>query len=812
MFPLAVPVVALLSVAGPNRGPANIVSFQGPSTPNLELALDDLARALGRMTSRTWQRQGTAGRGVRLRLEPASTMAWSSRGPEAFHLVSKGDEVEIVASDPRGLVIGIYDLLDRLGARWPLPGEQFEVLPTRPRIGVWVDVWGEPRFRMREFFGTGGAGSGTPLDKRGDFSRAWTDYMRRNRWGGPDHIRGHTGEAFADAHRAALEAHPDWRAELKGQRVPWSRSLKLCASSTGALEAFQRDRADSLGRQLLVDPTTFAISVEPADGGGHCDCARCRALGGVSDRVFTMANQVARHINATHPGRWVSLLAYNEHAEVPSISLEPNVFVMVVPYGFNRTGLDPDELIAAWKSKVRRLGVYDYWAIPDWAHDVPSIAVGPMLERLDSWAARGIEAFLIESSFSGAATGPALWQASRRFLSAGRPSVDDLHEWVTLVFGTCSQEIEPLFKEWGEVYIPSSAGLGRAYSALGQALDGCGRSSVERSRLLWLARYVEYLRLRFEVDALAKAAPDRAERTRELARWLLAIAPDLSVASYRLVQLLLRSEGADAPLAKELDLARLSRSSLPGISEQESIDRVRTGQRRYAAVDLPKASFRGRWVHPPGSGQATRERSATARIVLLGGMTDLNVRAQTSTSISIALGAYASAPLRVLVYDEAGSLQIERRIEGPGASAELELTADHTYRIKVVDPKNSFRLRVPVGVAVGLTQFVSPAPADALYFWVPPGTRRVVMDVPSLVPSRVLDSNGAVVLDNVRGLVDVLVPESQSGKVWCVSGYKSWAPIRAISVPQAFALGRDDLLVPEEALKVAKSPIRRGSR
>jgi hypothetical protein len=62
--------------------------------------------------------------------------------------------------------------------------------------------------------------------------------------------------------------------------------------------------------------------MECSDGGGQCECENCKKLGSISDRVFGLANEVARAVAKSYPGKMVGLYAYNEHSEPPSFKLE----------------------------------------------------------------------------------------------------------------------------------------------------------------------------------------------------------------------------------------------------------------------------------------------------------------------------------------------------------------------------------------------------------------------------------------------------------------------------------------------------------
>ena len=139
---------------------------------------------------------------------------------------------------------------------------------------------------------------------------------------------------------------------------------------------FVNDRLKDLKRALdSVNPGTqqnMSTSIEPADGLGYCVCESCRKLGSPTDRTFTLANITAKAVAEKYPGNYVNIYAYGNNADVPTIPVEPNVYVLVIPYGFQRTGMSGDDLLERWAQKKKNnLGVYDYWAIPDWDLSLP---------------------------------------------------------------------------------------------------------------------------------------------------------------------------------------------------------------------------------------------------------------------------------------------------------------------------------------------------------------------------------------------------------------------------------------------------------
>ena len=101
----------------------------------------------------------------------------------------------------------------------------------------------------------------------------------------------------------------------------------------------------------IGNPQAIMVSVEPNDGGGHCECDECKAVGTISDRVFLLANQVAEAVAARFPDKYVGLLAYAQHAEPPSFELHPNVYVQLTT-SMRRTEMTWEEQIAGFSEKA----------------------------------------------------------------------------------------------------------------------------------------------------------------------------------------------------------------------------------------------------------------------------------------------------------------------------------------------------------------------------------------------------------------------------------------------------------------------------
>src|SRR5262249_55761592 len=150
---------------------------------------------------------------------------------------------------------------------------------------------------------------------------------------------GHAWQTIILDDRKTFDAHPEYLALVKGKR----QGPQLCVSNPDV----RRLVADWALEQLRKRPELDMVSLETSDGDGHCECDQCRKLGSISDRVFGLANDVARVVAKERPGKMVGLYAYNDHGEPPTFDLEPNVYVQSTA-GFIRGKYTFDELMELW--------------------------------------------------------------------------------------------------------------------------------------------------------------------------------------------------------------------------------------------------------------------------------------------------------------------------------------------------------------------------------------------------------------------------------------------------------------------------------
>ena len=825
-----VPLLCLPSVshAEPGMFYGQQIFVPAKMRPELQAAVKDLQASLQEMTKVPFaaQADGEPAGIILLRADdpriPAeATKLLRAESREAFAIYPGGDsKLWIIAQADLGLTHAVYVYLEQLGCRWYFPAERWTIIPQRKDIRISKTLAASPAFRSRVFAGSGGFGGNLPLDPQRKLQARWTDWQRRNRFGGEFRVAGHSGEAFNLKFRKELEAHPEWRAMVNGERVPWSQISKFCAGNQEVVDLFVQDRvADYRLRQQrdAEDPHSWAVSVEPADGGGHCTAPESLALGTVSDRVFHVANQVAREVKKEFPAGRVSLFAYNEHAVVPSIKLEPNVYVQVIPYAFQRTGLTPDQLLDAWSQKVPRMGIYDYWSIPDWSHDLPTfdpLGFGP--DRMRGWHRRGVDSFLCESTFSSGAMGPA-WYIGSRVSWDPATDVESLFaEFLKDAFGPAEKPMGRMLRRWSQGFHLTSHELGLSFRDLQEATKLTEQDPAATARVADYGRYVVYLQLYFEHQLAKRGSPEKAAAAEKLMRHLWSIYDSSMIHAFRLSQLLARDErtAGNPDLAKIFDWQDKAAAGWPTIkplNDDEVRALIASGVSKFQPQEFSPRRFTGSPVRvSKDSLDSTKEQPILALINSL----EFTVLTDRPAFVFRPRSA-TEKPVQLTITGPDGKpIATEPVVTGPDwqkewSNPEITLRSPGLYRLQIVSQKRFFRFSPPADAALTMPGWYNSqgAPTPKLYFYVPANTPRLAIytSYTPAGPPRFFDPTGSEVkpeLIDQGHLLLITIPAEHQGKVWSLDRAKTPnTPFVMLNAPQAFSFSPEALLVPEDALK-----------
>jgi hypothetical protein len=498
----------LLADAGKALQPI-VVSPKASS--RVKAVADEVAGFLTRITGATFQVEVDDGsRGIVLGTlaefpDPALAGPLAIRngfdGREAFAIRTEPNRVRLVGATDLGASHAAFAFLEAIGCRWFFPAPEWEAIPSIPTLRVNVHMDDRPAIPARRIW------YGYGFFEHGPQAKAVKDYeawARRNRMAQSFGVNaGHAWQTIIDDHRALFAAHPEYRALNGGKR----QGEQLCVSNP----AVRKIAVDWALDYLRKNPSAEMVSMDCSDGDGQCECPECKRMGSVSDRVFGLANEAARAVAETHPGKMVGILAYNEHCEPPSFALELNVHVQLTA-GFIRGRYRFDELLELWPKKCKNLGLYEYFSVWLWDFDrLPGgngANVARMKTQIPRYAAHGATSLDCESGNNWGLHGRGYYVAQKLMWNPNADVDAILGDFYSKAFGPAAAPIKRYYERFdpGNQPLMSEHLLALGFRDVEEASRLAGGRADVQARLDHLKQYLRYVHLRWLVDREADKA------------------------------------------------------------------------------------------------------------------------------------------------------------------------------------------------------------------------------------------------------------------------------------------------------------------
>jgi hypothetical protein len=333
--------------------------------------------------------------------------------PDGFVIDADAGRLVLAGNPPHGTSFAVYAFLERFaGVRWLWPGDLGTIVPRIDTLRVPpVSLREEPAYAWRDL-GPGGALWG-PLDRwtkerelgvSEEHQRLQRQWEKRNRFGG---LRIHGGHAFGKILPPAKygREHPEYFALVKGKRdcdaegFNGKHGRQPCTTHPDVI----RLAVDYCDRQFRDHPDYDAVAISLNDGGGFCECERCRALddggeaagradpetgaGGahrvITDRVLTFANAVTAEVVKLHPGKKLILFAYHVYRKPMRVRPHPDLIIQYTLHACTHwlSSAETHELseTEAWGRTAKHAAVYEYYIQGGWP-DMPRLFT-PLVQR-----------------------------------------------------------------------------------------------------------------------------------------------------------------------------------------------------------------------------------------------------------------------------------------------------------------------------------------------------------------------------------------------------------------------------------------------
>jgi hypothetical protein len=279
-------------------------------------------------------------------LARAQRPAMDTLPPDGYRYTIAGKRLLITGGAKKGLLYGVYDLLETWGFRRYAP--DYTTVPKNPDIRLpRENLTKQPLVDYRT----------TSYSKMGDQSFAdWHKISSNSDWG----LFVHTFNTLVPPAEYG-STHPEYYSLVNGERHP---GTQLCLSNPEVVNVL----VDNLKKKIGEKPDATYWSVSQNDNDKYCHCEACLALnekyGSVpSGSVMYFVNQVAR----AFPDKIISTLAYWYTRKAPkNIKAEPNVNIMLCNIESRRQGpvFETDPAFAGdlkdWAGLSSNILLWDY--------------------------------------------------------------------------------------------------------------------------------------------------------------------------------------------------------------------------------------------------------------------------------------------------------------------------------------------------------------------------------------------------------------------------------------------------------------------
>lgn len=324
---------------------------------------------------------------------------------EGYELRGEGRTYQITGGGPAGVVFGVYEFLHRYGGcQFSDLGPDGEYVPRRDRIEAatatlrrkpklwyralqqWSKEDAEIARQRIDWMAKNGLNYITYTP--GNYGKEWFDRELRPsiRQRGLKLDMNHHNLCYWLPPKRHLKEHPEWYAEIDGQRGKNFCQLCICTSNKEAVDTL----IANVRNYLCENPDVKLVGIIVQDGYGMCQCEQCVAQDenrrdafrkehskenrSLARRYAKLLNTVAQAIRDEFPDVVVGGAAYVDLLWPPrDVKLEPNTAVWVALYW--RDGcrpIAPDhtsaknvqyfDVLRQWKDAYSgRLTVYEYY-------------------------------------------------------------------------------------------------------------------------------------------------------------------------------------------------------------------------------------------------------------------------------------------------------------------------------------------------------------------------------------------------------------------------------------------------------------------
>jgi hypothetical protein len=732
---------------------------------------------------------------------------------DAYAIFTAEKKIYLIGANVTAIRYAAAQLLRELGFRFYAPSPRWHIMP-KPQASLSVKASGAPAVGSRSIW----YAYGMPDKQR---MADYDQWVFGNRLTAKPLIN--VGHSYGDIilrNQAEFAAHPEYYALLPDGKRDTARAInarKFCVSNPGLEALVAQDRIKLLGELRKANPLAYMVSVEPSDGEGVCECDNCKRLGSPSDRVFYLANAVARKIRAVYPDAWVGLYAYSDHRLPPDIAIEPNVYVQIA-MAFNKTQYTLPQLVELWSKKISALGLREYYGVEAWDWGLPGRMRGGNVDYLRQWipyyTARKMTSINAETNANWGGQMLGLYIASELMWDT-KADVDALvARFFTDCYGPAAPAMKSLQAKFDAAAPLNPPTLAPMYADVEQAYQLAQDPQI-RARISDMMAYLLYVDQYRRFDLVADSQPSRNDIYYGALKTLMTFAwriRDRDMVHY--YALARRLCNGLPKQDKRPEFYMYNKSTLPVWMAGEAFtdDEIHTlfhGTAQALQTDKSVYASFSRYferVHPPGpdAGASHLPKGAETGVGNFRGALTGYLIASGTQSISLGVKT-AKKPVSLKVFGGHDATLLDQTITDAAdfQTVTVNLPKAGEYRFEI---KGDVTLLAGSDVPLIFEVSVSrPAMIDysgPYYFYVPKGVKQIFLDgdprlsffIPGVKQRQdITPANRAP--GQTYSVVDV--PEGAAGQVWHTDNLTR-GKISFLNIPPFLCANRDQIFVPRE--------------
>ena len=412
-------------------------------------AAQELATYLGKLSGATFpvENPATAGDKPAIRLTFAADF-----GGEEYQLKVEGKGLAIAGGRPRGVLYGVYALLeDYLGVRWYT--RDCEKVEKKDPLSVPGDlnVRIKPRLEYREVFWTEALNGDWAAHNRMNSANASLTAKH-----GGKIVYGtfvHTFERILSAGKDFAQ-HPEYFSMVKGKRT--NQNPQLCLTNPEVLEIAIKTVKDWIAK----NPNANIFSVSQNDWHNPCECPNCKAIddaeGSHAGTLVKFVNAIGEAIEKDHPAVAIDTLAYQYTRKPPKTVIpRPNVIVRLcsIECCFShpldgcseKTNVSFVEDLKGWNKLTKRLYIWDYTT--DFSHYImPFPNLGALDKNVRTFADNGVVGIFEQGNYSPGGGGELSelrgWVLAKLLWDPSRNGEELIKEFVAGAYGASGAKVQ----------------------------------------------------------------------------------------------------------------------------------------------------------------------------------------------------------------------------------------------------------------------------------------------------------------------------------------------------------------------------------